>query len=102
MEQDAAPAGSASSSRTLGRPRVTVRAPLRGLCLEWLDGGEGERGESFALRGGKTTPPRRRKHGAEDRNRRGGAPGGERAHKARLRPGAGKWEAPRLPARRSV
>lgn len=27
-------------SRALGRPWVTVRVPLRGLCLKWLDGGE--------------------------------------------------------------
>ena len=32
--------GSGLVSRALGRPRVTVRAPLGGRCLQWLDGGK--------------------------------------------------------------
>ena len=63
-----------------GRPRITVRAALRPLCLEWLDGERGERGESprdrervkpLRLVRGSTVP------GTEKPSN--GAPGGVRA-----------------------
>jgi len=80
----AAPAARLSRPCT-GRPWVTVRAALRPLCLRWLDGERGERGESPALRSqslrlvrGSTVP------GTE--KPRNGAPGGERALPARPHP----------------
>jgi hypothetical protein len=60
--REAAPAGGGRTyPRALGRPRVVVRAPLRGLCLQWLDGtakgGRNPAGVAFATCWpGSTTP----------------------------------------------
>src|SRR3954470_2779558 len=56
----AAPAGVLYAQRALGRRRVTVRAPLGGLCLQWLDGGE-----ASGAKASNTTLPCRRKRGPD-------------------------------------
>ena len=58
----------------LGSPSV----PTKGDCLEWLDAARMKGGESRLDQGSEELPVGARKHSPGDKNRRNGAPCGER------------------------